>query len=91
MLIDEIERDLQKLAEEKGMKNVFGCTMSEAKIVPNTSKNEPMKKSEKYYAAMMCVLDSNMFNEHKLDILEQLMDDRKTALFVEQREEEDKA
>lgn len=46
-----------------------------------------MKKSERLFLAMLCVLDSGYDAEDRLEILETLMDDRKTALFVEQSEE----
>lgn len=47
-----------------------------------------MKKSEKLYYAMLSVMESEFNNDIKLEVLEELMDDRKTALFVEQRDEE---
>lgn len=50
-----------------------------------------MKKSEQYYYAMLAVLNSEFKDDVKLEVLEQLIDDRKTALFVEKREEEQEA
>ena len=51
-----------------------------------------MKKSEHLYCAMLSVLDNTRFSaEARLEVLELLMDERKTALFVEKREEEQEA
>lgn len=50
-----------------------------------------MKKSEHLYHAMLAVLDSAFSAEVRLGVLELLMDERKTALFVEKREEEREA
>jgi hypothetical protein len=50
-----------------------------------------MKKSEKYYMAMLAVINSNnIFADAKIEILEELMDKRETALWVEKNEEEKK-
>ena len=49
-----------------------------------------MSESEKLYIAMMCVLDSAYSNEVRLDVLELLMDKRRSALFIEKRDEEEK-
>ena len=46
-----------------------------------------MKKSEIYYSAMLCVLDSRLGNDRKLEILERLIEDRSTALWSEKHEE----
>lgn len=91
-LIEEIERDLLKLAKEEQMKRTHVYTGFDAEIIPgkNEKENEEMKNSEKYYHAMLCVLQSGISSDRKLEILELLMDDRKTALFVEKREEEKK-
>ena len=48
-----------------------------------------MKKSEHLYYAMLAVMDSAFSAEIRLDVLELLMDHRKTALFIEEREEEE--
>jgi hypothetical protein len=47
-----------------------------------------MKKSERLNIAMDAVLDSEYSNEIKLEVLEVLMEDRRTALYVERTEEE---
>ena len=49
-----------------------------------------MKKSEHLYHAMLAVLDSAFSADVRLEVLELLMDQRKMALFVEQREEAEK-
>lgn len=47
-----------------------------------------MKKSEKYYLAMLAVLndDSCLSTEDKLDIIEALIDDKRLAEFSERQE-----
>ncbi len=45
-----------------------------------------MKKSEKYHAAMLAVLNSNLQNEVKLEVLDLLLDDKATAEWCEKRE-----
>ena len=48
-----------------------------------------MKKSERYYLAMCEVIDNHhLATADKLEVLEVLMDDRRTALYVERTEEE---
>ena len=49
-----------------------------------------MKKSEHLYHAMLAVLNSRFSEDVRLEVLEMLMDQRKTALFVEEREEAEK-
>ena len=47
-----------------------------------------MKKSEKYYMAMLAVINStNIFADTKIEILEELMDKRDIALWTEKQEE----
>lgn len=47
-----------------------------------------MKKSEKYRLAMCAVLENSyLTTTDKLEILDVLMDDRRTALFTEKRGE----
>ena len=47
-----------------------------------------MKKSERYYAAMLSVLEcSRLRNESKLEILETLIENRGVALNSEAKEE----
>lgn len=47
-----------------------------------------MKKSEKYHAAMISVLECNRLrNESKLEILETLIENRGAALYSEAQEE----
>lgn len=51
-----------------------------------------MKKSERYYKAMMAVINSTINAADKLEILETLMEDRRVAEFTEKRDaEEEKA
>ena len=50
-----------------------------------------MKKSLIYKLAQNAVLVSNLSNHEKLEILRELMDREDTALFVEKREEQEKA
>lgn len=45
-----------------------------------------MEKSEKLYVAMLSVMESEYNSSIKLEVLEMLIDMRKTALFVEQQE-----
>ena len=46
-----------------------------------------MKKSEKYYMAMLAVINSNnIFADTKIEILEELMDKRDLALWTEKEE-----
>lgn len=46
-----------------------------------------MKKSEKYYMAMLAVINSNnIFADTKIEILEELMDKRDIALWTEKEE-----
>ncbi len=47
-----------------------------------------MSESEKLYVAMLCVMESDNNSGIKLEVLELLMNKRKTALFVEQLEVE---
>ena len=47
-----------------------------------------MKKSEKYQAAIIAVMESNMEVGLKLDIIELLLDNRSTAIWCEKQEEE---
>lgn len=50
-----------------------------------------MKKSERYYGAMMAVLDWDGMNNHeKLEVLETLMNDKYLAELVEKKQEEEK-
>ena len=49
-----------------------------------------MKKSEKFYYAMLCVLNSDYDDDIRLDVLEELMDKRESALWCEEREEKEK-
>ena len=49
-----------------------------------------MKKSNLYQLAMCAVIDSKLDSELKLEILELLMDDKRTAEWSEKREEEAK-
>lgn len=49
-----------------------------------------MKKSEIYKAAQIAVLkDETLSNEAALAVLKELMDKEDTALFIEQREEQE--
>lgn len=51
-----------------------------------------MRKSEHYKAAMLAVLDSEkMAREIKLEILDTLMQDRRAALYGEEREAKEAA
>ena len=48
-----------------------------------------MKNSEKLSVAMMCVLNSVLYDDDtKLEVLEKLIGERNIALMVEKREEE---
>ena len=48
-----------------------------------------MKKSQKYYAAMICVVNSHSLSAaEKLEIIEQLTQDKTVAEFVEKKEED---
>ena len=50
-----------------------------------------MKKSHKYYAAMICVVNNHSLSAaEKLEIIEQLMQDKTVAEFVEKKEEEER-
>ena len=49
-----------------------------------------MKKSEHLYHAMLAVLDSAFSADVRLEVLDLLMDERRTALYVEKREEAEK-
>lgn len=47
-----------------------------------------MKKSERYYIAMLAVINSNhILSDDKIEILEELMDKRDIALWTEKQEE----
>lgn len=47
-----------------------------------------MKKSEKYYMAMLAVINSNnIFADAKIEIIETLLDNKSTAEWVEEQEE----
>ena len=48
-----------------------------------------MKKSEQYYEAMVCVLNSELCDDAKLEILETLMRERDIKLLVEKNSEEE--
>ena len=45
-----------------------------------------MKKSERYYKAMMAVINSTINAADKLEILETLMEDRRVAEYTEKQE-----
>ena len=47
-----------------------------------------MKQSERYYKAMLAVINSTMNAADKLEILETLMEDRRVAEFTENRDAE---
>lgn len=47
-----------------------------------------MKKSEIYQEAMRCVVESELDTDLKLEIIAQLSDDKSTAEFCENREDE---
>ena len=49
-----------------------------------------MKKSEKYYLAMLAIVDSNLMAGQKLEILEMLAGEKSLAEFVEKAQEEEK-
>ena len=44
-----------------------------------------MKKSAAYYYAMLAVMDSSMKSEEKIDILEMLNENRRTAEWCERQ------
>ena len=46
-----------------------------------------MKKSEKYQLAMIAVLEMDTLSSTKLEVLEQLMDDKSLAEWSEKQEE----
>jgi hypothetical protein len=46
-----------------------------------------MKKSEKYQAALVAVMESNMEVNTKLEVIDLLLDNRSSAIWVEKREE----
>lgn len=47
-----------------------------------------MKKSERYYIAMLAVINStNILADAKIEILETLMDNKETAEWMEKQEE----
>lgn len=48
-----------------------------------------MKKSEIFYTAQCCVLNSNLYNKEKLEILRELMDKEDLALYTERQEEKE--
>ena len=51
-----------------------------------------MKKSERYYMAMLAVINSNhILSDEKLEIIETLMDDKGLAEWSEKAEEEKEA
>jgi hypothetical protein len=57
-----------------------------------TKRSNDMKKSEKYYLAMCAVIDNHhMSTPDKLEVLEVLMEDRRTALYCEKQEEKTNA
>lgn len=49
-----------------------------------------MKKSELYQVAMRCVLACDLAADSKIDIIALLLDDKKSAIWSEDREEEAK-
>lgn len=52
-----------------------------------TKRGTDMKKSERYYIAMLAVINSNhILADDKIEILEELMDKRDIALWTEKEE-----
>lgn len=47
-----------------------------------------MKKSELYQLALIAVMESNMENYVKLDVIDMLLDSRNSAIWCEKKEEE---